>query len=110
MKKILILGLICLFALNCAVSRRQGFIKANPDVNQRIKAAILKGDIFIGMTEAQVVASRGSPIKINRTTGTWGVHEQWVMFFDTPNYFDPKSFTYAYIYFENSRVTSWQNY
>lgn len=108
--KFLILGLVCLFAFSCATPRRQDYIKTHPDISQRIKDAILKGDILIGMTEAQVIASRGTPYKVNRSTGSYGVHEQWVMFFDTPSILDPKSYTYAYIYFENGRVTSWQNY
>ncbi|NQT79220.1 MAG: hypothetical protein HQ555_02355 [Candidatus Aminicenantes bacterium] len=109
-RKYLLVGIIALILFSCATSRRQDYIKMHPNTNQRIKEAILKGDILLGMTEEQVVASRGTPYKVNRTTGKYGVHEQWIMFFDKPSIFDPKSYTYAYIYFENGRVTSWQNY
>lgn len=112
--KILILGLICLFFISCASiiddPRRQKYIKAHPELSSQIKNAIFNGDILIGMTPEQVVASRGRPYDINRTTGSWGVHEQWVMLYEnTAAFDDPKAYEYAYIYFENGKVTSWQS-
>ncbi|HCT94321.1 MAG: hypothetical protein A2X19_08035 [Bacteroidetes bacterium GWE2_39_28] len=52
--------------------------------------------IWIGMTSDMAAASIGSPIKINRTTGSWGIHEQWV-------------YHSRYLYFENGKLTSWQD-
>lgn len=49
-----------------------------------------------GMTEEMVVESWGRPNDINTTTGSWGVHEQWV--YDS-----------AYVYFENGKVSAIQN-
>ena len=40
--------------------------------------------------------SWGQPDDINRSVGSWGVHEQWV-------YGD------EYLYFENGKLTSWQD-
>jgi len=48
------------------------------------------------MTTEQVKMSWGSPYDINRTAGSWGIHEQWV-------YGD------KYLYFENGVLTSWQD-
>jgi hypothetical protein len=52
--------------------------------------------IWIGMTKDMAILSWGNPETINRSVGSWGVHEQWV-------YGD------AYLYFENGVLTSWQN-
>lgn len=54
--------------------------------------------ISMGMTEDQVLASWGYPRKMNNSTGRWGTHQQWVY-----GDFGP------YVYFENGRLTSWQN-
>ena len=119
--KILGLGLICLFFISCVGSQlhnrkimRQNYIKDHSEISSQVKDAILNGDVLIGMTAKQVVASRGRPYKINRSTGSYGVHEQWVMVTFTPGVIggyglDKKAKKYAYIYFENGKVTSWQS-
>ena len=50
-----------------------------------------------------VVASWGRPNDINRSVGSWGIHEQWVY----GGY--PSSSKATYVYFEDARVTSWQD-
>ena len=59
---------------------------------------ILSGIIWLGMKDEMARISKGSPTKINRTVGSWGVHEQWV--YDSQN---------LYLYFENGILTSWQD-
>jgi hypothetical protein len=57
-----------------------------------------KGGVKLGMTAAQVRASNwGAPVSVNRTTGAFGVHEQWV--YENDNY----------LYFENGVLTTIQN-
>lgn len=58
---------------------------------------IAKRVIRLGMTKAMVIDSWGQPQDINRTVGSWGVHEQWVYGNST------------YVYFENGKLTSWQD-
>lgn len=53
--------------------------------------------IQIGMTEEMVLDSWGVPDDINRTVGSWGVHEQWVYGLG------------QYLYFENGKLTGWQD-
>jgi hypothetical protein len=48
------------------------------------------------MTDEMVRLSWGSPRDINRSVGSWGVHEQWVYYS-------------SYLYFENGILTSWQD-
>ena len=107
MKKASVLILLVLFFSGCSVLTYRGQqLKAHPEWPAEIIEIIKAGDIFIGMTKDQVMASRGRPLHINKTTGEWGVHEQWCY---TDSIFSPKSYTYAYIYFENGIVTSWQS-
>ncbi|MCU4177444.1 hypothetical protein [Carboxylicivirga sp. N1Y90] len=58
---------------------------------------INNGSIWIGMSKEMVIDSRGHPSKINRSVGTWGVHEQMIYNND------------VYIYIENGILASWQD-
>lgn len=57
--------------------------------------SILNHSIWIGMTNDMATESIGSPKAINKSIGSWGIHEQWV--------YDKK-----FLYFENGILTSWQ--
>lgn len=63
---------------------------------QKTYNELKKGYYWIGMNREMATISLGSPKDINRTVGSWGVHEQWV--------YDSK-----YLYFENGKLTSYQN-
>ncbi|KAF0236686.1 MAG: hypothetical protein FD181_2590 [Prolixibacteraceae bacterium] len=56
---------------------------------------ILDEKIWLGMTDKMAKESWGNPKDINRSIGSWGAHEQWI-YYDT------------YLYFENGKLTSWQ--
>lgn len=60
--------------------------------------AIHESKVMRGMTNEQAMTSWGPPNQINRSGGQWGLHEQWV-------YGDHGQ----YLYFENGRLSSWQN-
>jgi len=100
---------LCLFLLCCAVDRRQQYIKTHPNLEERTRDAIENGDILIGMTYEQVLASRGRPFNINKTTTAEMVYEQWVYYDSDLVILKPKIGKYAYVYFENGKVTSWQS-
>lgn len=55
-----------------------------------------QGDYWIGMNKKMAIISLGRPNDINRTVGSWGVHEQWV-------------YDNLYLYFENGKLTSYQD-
>lgn len=62
--------------------------------------------IWIGMYEVQLNLSWGNPNDKNNTTGSWGIHSQWV-------YGDP-IYGANYVYLEGKdknsmKVTSWQD-
>jgi hypothetical protein len=61
-----------------------------------IEKSVLDGRIQIGMTSEQATLAWGKPEQINKTVGSWGVHEQWV--YHSGNH----------LYFENGILTSWQ--
>lgn len=58
---------------------------------------IINKEIWLGMTSEMAILSRGKPVDINRSVGSWGVHEQWVYYGN------------LYLYFENGTLTSWQD-
>lgn len=57
---------------------------------------ILEQKIWIGMTKEMVIESWGWPDDINRSVGSWGVHEQMV-------------YGKSFVYIENDILTSWQD-
>ena len=58
---------------------------------------MLSGKVKIGWTKEMCIESWGKPDDINKSTGSYGVHEQWV-------YGDSN-----YLYFENGKLTDIQN-
>lgn len=66
-KPLFIILVIMSLAIGCYTSR-EAYISAHPELNPRIKEAILKGEVFKGMTEDEVKASWGSPYQIVRGT------------------------------------------
>ena len=70
----------------------------HPDWDADLCNTIGKGQIHIGMTAEQVRAAWGRPYKINRSVGSYGTHEQWVMY-ESGN---------TYVYFEDGNCTSMQ--
>lgn len=63
-------------------------------------ALILKKLVCIGMTKGEVYESWGDPTSVNKTTSSYGVHEQWV--------YEGKNYKNRYLYFEDGIVTTIQ--
>lgn len=59
------------------------------------------GVVALGMTTKMVKELYGEATSINRTVGNWGVHEQWV--------YERPAMKTEYYYFENGKLTSWQD-
>ena len=77
--------------------RRKVYVQKNKQLSVDFKKAILSGKVILGMTPEDVSASWGKPEDVNKSGGAWGVHEQWVYGLKT------------YLYFENDKLTNWQN-
>lgn len=76
-------------------ARRVDFLRAHPDLDREVAAAITDGKIVFGMTADQVLASWGHPAKINITVTDAVSDEQWI-------------YGHTYVYLSNGKVTSWQ--
>lgn len=74
----------------------QNMVKIHGKVNAD---RILNHEYWIGMTGDITRLSLGHPDKINKTVGSWGVHEQWI--YEKRN---------LYLYFEDGILTSYQQY
>ena len=88
---------------------RQDYVNRRSDLPEKIKRAILNKKILVGMTKIQAIKAwslsnnkpGGVPYRINTSVGSWGKHEQWVL--------NPFSiYSQTYLYFENGKLTSWQ--
>lgn len=76
-------------------------IQPNVRLSERIiaeaKRNAKKSGVLLGMSPEQVIGSSwGKPRSINRTTGSYGTHEQWV-------------YGGAYLYFQNGGLKSIQH-
>ena len=117
---VLSLAVVFMILVSCAAvaklypptaSKRRQYVAAHPELTDEVKAAILSGDVVIGMTMEEVIASRGRPWDVNRTTTAYGTDEQWVMGpVDSMATWPKKSKQYFYIYFENGKITAWQSW
>lgn len=58
---------------------------------------IIDGYVVLGFSKQMCIEAWGEPDHINKSTGSWGTHEQWV--YGSGNY----------LYFENGKLTSIQN-
>jgi hypothetical protein len=98
-----VMALVFFEIAGCSVNLAQKYVDVHPELDAKTKHYILLGKVFIGMTNEQVFAALGPPLDINRSVGSWGVHEQWVY---GPYYGEgPRK----YYYFENGILTSWQD-
>lgn len=64
---------------------------------------MIDGNVQIGWSKAMCKEAWGKPDKINTTTGSWGVHEQWVY-----EYSSEYSYDIFCLYFENGILTTIQ--
>lgn len=108
MRRLLFTGVLCAMLAACVTpdlhrGTRIKYIDDHPLLPGSFKTAILNQDVVMGMTEEQVALSIGRPQDINRSTYSWGTTAQFC-YRTYSRYTKPK---YEYVYFENGRVTSW---
>ena len=77
------------------------YLRDERGYSNSIISKILNGTVSMGMTTEQARYSWGSPNDINRSVGSWGTHAQWV--------YNCGGFKAQYLYFENGRLTGWQD-
>lgn len=69
----------------------------DPKWDKAVTEAVKQRKIKIGMTDQQALLSWGKPERVNKSVGTYGVHEQWVYGRD------------HYLYMENGELISFQS-
>jgi len=79
-------------------SEEKRHLRILKEYGENIGIRIINNEIWLGMTKDMASESIGWPTDVNKTTGSWGVHEQWV--------YDKEG---KYLYFENGILTSWQD-
>lgn len=89
------------FVRMVSTKRREWYVAAQPELLAKTKEYILAGTVHRGMTKEQILAGKGNPTRINRSVGSWGIHEQWIY----GRYINNR----IYLYFENGILTSWQD-
>jgi hypothetical protein len=62
--------------------------------------AVAKGRVMVGMTAQQVRRAWGTPSSVNKSVGSYGVHEQWV--------YDRGQAGSQYVYVDDGVVTAVQ--
>lgn len=78
------------------IKKKHDKIEIKEKYGKAIADKIYNQKIWKGMTTEMAKLSIGRPMKINKSTGSWGVNEQWV-------------YKNKYLYFENGKLTSWQD-
>ena len=68
-KFVLLLVLVCFLFSGCATLRQEGYVKGHPEINDKLKEAILGSKIYKGMTKEEVIASWGEPEKKGKVLG-----------------------------------------
>lgn len=67
-----------------ARDRARSYVAANPSLDEKTKATILRNDIRVGMNKAQVLAAWGRPEQILKFRQ--GRQEQWIFGCDYPHF------------------------
>ena len=63
---------------------------------------IIKGEVFMGMTNEQALFSWGRPDQIDHRDGTWGSVEEWLYGVDSQG--EP----FKYLHFRDGRLDDWK--
>ncbi len=79
--------------------QKEKFERLVPKYGKATAKMMVEGKVRIGWSKQMCRESWGEPDDINRTTGSWGTHEQWVY----------GEYDCDYLYFENGVLTSIQN-
>jgi len=95
-------------------NRQKAYVTTHPKLREDFKAHILKGNVVLGMTTDEVMASIGKPHNANQSVGSWGVqvHEQWIYGSEEYDNYSSGATHFVpahYFNFENSILTSWQD-
>ena len=84
------------FYMELSYFQKETFRKAAAKWGPSVAKDISEGYVRIGWNKEKCLMSWGKPKDINKSIGSWGVHEQWC-------------YSSGYLYFENGKLTSIQD-
>ncbi len=84
-----------------AEKRRQSYVQTNPQLPERIKTAILTGNVVIGMSKQDVAAVLGEPDASVDINAHWVAREQWV--------YESEDGSPKHYYFKFGKLNSWKH-
>ncbi|VAW87486.1 hypothetical protein MNBD_GAMMA16-2180 [hydrothermal vent metagenome] len=64
--------------MGSTIERRHAYVLAHPKLLAKHKKAILNGQVKLGMSREEVIASLGPPTVAVDTNAFWAEREQWV--------------------------------
>lgn len=122
LRSIIWVGVISMFLAGCVsqthMKRRMAYVESHPNIESAMKQHIMNGDIALGMTKDEVIASWGEPSQVNRTLLGNVISEQWIYelgYADSktlqpmPRHMATGTGPFVYIYFDNGIVTAIQD-
>ena len=64
-RRLLVLCTVWLLCAGCALDakRRKAYVAAHPQLDAKVRQAVLEGNVLVGMTEADVEAAMGEPTR-----------------------------------------------
>jgi hypothetical protein len=80
------------------------YVGNHPELESGVKQSILNGEIVLGMTKEEVIASWGHPVEINQLDGVPGIDEQWVYYSNSES---PHTCPKIALFFKDGIVTRW---
>jgi len=81
------------------------YLKQHPELSDSMKDNLWNGRLAVGMNLEQVIICWGNPYRINKSTGSFGLFDQFVY---TPTYINHNN-NWRYVYMKNGILVSWQD-
>lgn len=107
----IVMMLVIMSISGCATTAQhhQSYVDTHSELEHHTQKATLNDKIFLYMTREQVRVSLGRPYEINRSVSSVGEREQWIYKAYNPKGYPTCSFVPThYLYFENGKLTGWQ--
>ena len=89
--------------------RRQTYVDSHPDLPVQIRRTILNGQLALGMTREEVIASYGFPNNVDKGDYIFDADEQWIYRIYKTDQLNRNNRGRNYLYFKEGRLISWQN-
>lgn len=100
----LLVGFICWQGCTTPQQRRQDYLEEHPELSNDFAKEIKEGNVAIGMTSDEVLASWGDPDQVVASVSKGGTEELWT--YNSSRGYSPGGGPII-LNFTNGRLTSW---